>query len=122
MKETRNLKYNIFYLSMLSTFLPARIIVIYYSSKHMQLRDFSLHKSNEPNNIHIVYYMCSFSLTQAKFLFLGFFLLGTPTAARSTNGPDHVWMCAFGYEKFVELNGTSGRSKGGLMCCEEPKG
>lgn len=28
--------------------------------------------------------------------------------AGSTNGPDQVCMGAFGYEKFVELNGTSG--------------
>lgn len=45
-----------------------------------------------------------------------FFLLGAPIPpAGSTSGPDHVWILAFGYDKFVELNETSGGSKTGSM-------
>lgn len=51
-----------------------------------------------------------------------FFLLGAPPAAESTNGPDQVWIGAFEYVKWVELNGTSGGSKTGSIWCEEPKG
>lgn len=51
-----------------------------------------------------------------------FFLLGAPTDAGSTKGPDQVWIGAFAYEKFVELKGTSGGSNTGSMWCEEPSG
>lgn len=64
----------------------------------------------------------SFDCTYAHHLPCFFFLLGAPMLAGSTNGPDQVWIFAFGCEKFVELNGTSGGSYDGSMCCEEPKG
>ena len=51
-----------------------------------------------------------------------FFPLGAPPVAESTNGPDQVWIGAFEYVKWVELNGTSGGSKTGSIWCEEPKG
>jgi len=43
-----------------------------------------------------------------------FFLLGASTLV-STNGPDQVCIFDLGYDKFVELNGTSGGSKIGSM-------
>lgn len=69
-----------------------------------------------------LYYMPSFSFTRAESLSFCLFLLGATTEAVSTNGPDHVCIGAFEYEKFVELNGTSGGSKTGSMWCEEPNG
>lgn len=71
--------------------------------------------------------LCPFDPNRASYLFFDdldcarpspavcFFLLGAPSVAVSTNGPDQVWIDGFEYEKCVELNGTSEVSKTGSI-------